>query len=237
MAKELPYFKFEPSEWAFGRINKQNKDVKVAFIDLICKYWHNLCVMTLEDAILDFGKDEIDILVKTKIIKIEENFIKVNFLDIQFEEISENTEKLSRAGKESARKRSLKIEQSSTPVEQSSTDKIRLDEIKEDKIKKDNSQHDYEKILLIQSESFINKWNDFLKFRKEIKKPYKSFQSMKLQILELKKFDDKTAIEMIDQSIRNSWQGIFDLKNINNNGTTNKIKPIIEFKPGGPGNL
>lgn len=228
MAKELPYFKFEPSEWAFGRINKQNKDVKVAFIDLICKYWHNLCVMTLEDAILDFGKDEIDILIKTKIIKTEDNFVKVVFLDDQFEEISENTEKLSKAGKASARKRALKNEQISTRVEHPSTNNIRLNEIKKDEIKINNQHENVIDNLNNRSVKFQNSWKEWIDFRKEIKKPYKSQKSIEGQLKTLSNFDDDIACYMIQQSINNQWQGIFPLKNNNNLNKKNPAESTLD---------
>ena len=69
MSKELPYFKFEPAEWMFGRIQRQDDHVKAGFINLICKYWHKECQMTLKDAEMDFGKDVIHTLVNNNIIK------------------------------------------------------------------------------------------------------------------------------------------------------------------------
>lgn len=115
---------------------------------------------------------------------------------------------------------------------QSKVKESKLDNSKE---KETNQQHEYEKVLLVQSEDFVNEWKRWLEYRSEIKKPYKSFSSMRLQILELKKYNDEVVIKMIDQSIRQGWQGIFDLKNVNNGGT-DKIKSA-DFKPGGAGKL
>jgi len=39
MAKELPYFKFEPSEWDNGNIQMCCLNTRAIFIDLCCIYW------------------------------------------------------------------------------------------------------------------------------------------------------------------------------------------------------
>jgi hypothetical protein len=145
MAKELPYFKFEPAEWKFGRIQNQPKDAKIAFMDLICKYWHNLCQMTLEDAILDFGEENVRSLIKFKIIEVDsDQNIHVKFLDIQLEEINGKSIQASLAGKKSAELRASKVKgklnKPSTTVERNPTDKIReeesiVDKKKEEKIR------------------------------------------------------------------------------------------------------
>ena len=42
MAKELPYFKFEPSEWDNGNVQMLSNSDKVLFIDICCMYWLRL---------------------------------------------------------------------------------------------------------------------------------------------------------------------------------------------------
>ena len=145
MSKELPYFKFEPAGWKFGRIQKRSKEAKVAFMDLICKYWHDECVMTLEDAKLDFGDEEISELLKYKILKLDDEFIKVDFLDDQMLEIEKTSKKQSEKGKKSAQLRAEKkltnptvVENGSTDSQPDSTNKIRGDKSKVDKIKENN---------------------------------------------------------------------------------------------------
>lgn len=143
MAKELPYFRFEPAEWKFGRIQRQTDKVKVAFIDLICTYWHHECKMTRKDAELDFGKEEIGILIDSEIIKEKEGYIKLKFLDNQMEELEKKRKIASDKGLKSAQQRSATVEQQlnsgSTTVEQQSTDKIRVDKSREDKIRVEDS--------------------------------------------------------------------------------------------------
>lgn len=73
----------------------------------------------------------------------------------------------------------------------------------------------------IQSESesesnksaFENAIDDFIEFRKKIKKPMTD-RAIQLLHIELNKLasDDETKIAIINQSIVNSWQGVFPLK-------------------------
>ena len=42
MAKELPYFKFETSEWENGTIQMCSRETKGLFIDLCSMYWARL---------------------------------------------------------------------------------------------------------------------------------------------------------------------------------------------------
>ena len=42
MAKELPYFKFEPQEWESGMIQLCSLQSKGLFIEICCLYWNRL---------------------------------------------------------------------------------------------------------------------------------------------------------------------------------------------------
>ena len=63
------------------------------------------------------------------------------------------------------------------------------------------------------------KFEEFLEYRKQIKKPVveKSLQPLKNKLWELSNKNTQTAIDILDQTITNGWQGIFEIKN-NNNG-------------------
>ena len=65
-------------------------------------------------------------LNKYKILNIVDDMVSIKFLDIQMESISEISKKRSQAGKKSAEIRAKK-NKSLTSVEQSLTDKIRID--------------------------------------------------------------------------------------------------------------
>jgi hypothetical protein len=76
-------------------------------------------------------------------------------------------------------------------------------------------------VLPFKSEIFLKVWNTWLQFRTEIGKPYKSKISHQSALKKLSLYSEDVAIKMIEQSISNSWQGIFELKE-NNNGKFNK---------------
>lgn len=114
MAKELPFFKFEVSEWAFGRIQKQPLETQGAFVNLCCKYWHKLGELSWDDACLDFGQNHIETLEKNKIIGRDGEFIIIKFLDKQLDECQDTRNKNRIAGLASAQARAKR---KSTPVE------------------------------------------------------------------------------------------------------------------------
>ena len=51
MAKELPYFKFEPNQWENGNIQMLSREDKGLFIDLCSMYWSRLGDLPLKLAI------------------------------------------------------------------------------------------------------------------------------------------------------------------------------------------
>lgn len=76
--------------------------------------------------------------------------------------------------------------------------------------------------LYLSNDNFIKRLLDFIKFRKEIKKPL-TLRAVELVLMQGEKFDLDIFSQMIDQSILNWWQWIFELKatdskNINQQG-------------------
>lgn len=74
------------------------------------------------------------------------------------------------------------------------------------------------------SEPVKEKLIDFLEYRKEIKKPYKSERSVKALVTQVEKQEKRigaaAVIECIDKSMRSGWQGLFwdsDKRTANNN--------------------
>jgi hypothetical protein len=117
MAKELPFFKFEVSEWMFGRIQKQPANVQGIFINLCCKYWHKLGDLSFDDACLDFDEESLNVLLKYKIIGTDSGFIVIKFLDEQLTECEKLSKINSLKGKASAEARAKRRQQNSTAVE------------------------------------------------------------------------------------------------------------------------
>lgn len=79
-------------------------------------------------------------------------------------------------------------------------------------------------LSFIDNKLFLDLVNKWLLYRKEIKKPYKSNESIKqfyYKLMKLSNNDIATATEIINNSIANEYQGIFALK------TNNNIKECI----------
>ena len=126
---KLQWFKFRPSDWTMGRISKMSFATQGEYIRFCCIYWNKECIMTIEDAKLEFKKTTFDNLITNKVLKTEDKHIKINFLDEQMEAINSMREVNSIAGKISAKKRKLlsKNNDRSTTVQRNSTEKIRED--------------------------------------------------------------------------------------------------------------
>jgi hypothetical protein len=122
MAEKLPYFKFFTGEWANGSITLESFAVQGVFINVCCFYWSkqgNVLKTQLEKKIR--SKKELNVLYEEEIIKLQDDFIVIEFLDNQMVERDSVSKKNSEAGKKSAQKRAEKRQRESnvkaTPVE------------------------------------------------------------------------------------------------------------------------
>ena len=166
MAKELPYFKFEPNEWENGNIQMLSREEKGLFIDLCSMYWSRLGDVPLKLAIQKLcggNANALQTLCEEKIIEVINDNIFIKFLSIQlseFEDISKKNRKSALDAWEKRRKQKEESERNANALQtQSERNAIREDKIKEDKIKEDKIKEDKN----INSHSPIN-WESFLKF-------------------------------------------------------------------------
>jgi len=163
MAKELPYFKFEPAEWMFGRIQKRSLEVQANFINLCCKYWHKLGQISVREAELDYGKQVISELLEFEIIIKENDQVRIKFLDDQLVDIREYAESQRIKGIKSASKR---IRNDSTTVEpllnngSAIVEPIIIDNKRIDKIRKEEKRR--EEIVVNAEFEFSKKLEDVL---------------------------------------------------------------------------
>lgn len=58
------------------------------------------------------------------------------------------------------------------------------------------------------SDTFKQAWDDWLEYRTEIKKPYRSVLSVQRILDKLAVFEEAFALELIEKSIANGWQGL-----------------------------
>ncbi len=213
MAKELPYFKFEPAEWMMGRITRESSNVQIAFIRICCQFWRNSGDMTIEDAALECEENEFSTLTKKKFILTSDNCISIKFLDIQLDEMAEVSKGRSKAAKARWDKRDANALQLHNPALQNDADKIREDKIREDKRKEDKRKEEIkEKALPF---SFMNSLirlgaekqlvTDWLKVRKtkNLTNTETAFDGF---VIEFNK-SDKGINDILKTCCQNSWGG------------------------------
>lgn len=142
MAKELPYFQFEPAEYLTGDISFCSLSAQGLFTILCSYYWQRSCKLTKDQFLRRINSPkEFQELVDENVIKLEKNSIKIKFLDIQLERV-ENQSKVNKInGSKGGRPRKKNPKETETKPKQNpketETKGIREDKIREDKIKLD----------------------------------------------------------------------------------------------------
>jgi hypothetical protein len=96
-------------------------------------------------------------------------------------------------------------------------------------LKKETKKRVAELIFPFSSIRFINIWNLIVDEPKWKKKTKTALQSI---LKKLSEYDENTACEMLETSLQNGWQGVFELKN-NNQSAKNTTENLINsnFKP------
>lgn len=96
---KLQWFKFTPTDWIMGKIQRCPEITQARFMRLICLYWNKECILSYEDAEIEIDKEHLDILISKKIIKHDNDFICIDFLNEQFKEIECSKEDKSTSAK------------------------------------------------------------------------------------------------------------------------------------------
>jgi hypothetical protein len=150
MAKELPYFKFEPNEWENGNIQIFTHQEKGVFIDLCSMYWSRLGDVSYKLAVQKIcggNANALDSLYENKIFEIIDGNIYIKFLSEQlneFENTSERNSKIAKEGWEKRRKQKELSESNANALRtQSESNAIREEKIREDKIINIDDIYDY----------------------------------------------------------------------------------------------
>lgn len=72
-----------------------------------------------------------------------------------------------------------------------------------------NKKADFSAIPLpFASAAFATAWRNWLTYRREIKKPYRSAMSVQQTLAKLARYEEAFALELIEKSIANGWQGL-----------------------------
>jgi Rps23 Pro-64 3,4-dihydroxylase Tpa1-like proline 4-hydroxylase len=100
MSKELPFFKFNATEWITGNISYEPFELQGAFISVCAEYWNRNNCLTIQEAKLRLrNSDLIDKLIEKKYLKTKKEKLVILFLDNEREEISAKRLKLSESGR------------------------------------------------------------------------------------------------------------------------------------------
>lgn len=141
MAKELPYFKFEPAEYLTKNISFCSLSAQGLFVNICSYYWQRNCKLTTEQVLKRLNyKTELDELISEGIIDLQDDFIVIKFLDNQLVEVEKTSKQNAINGAKGGRpKKQTESENKPTAlIPLSETKGIREDKIKEDKIKVNN---------------------------------------------------------------------------------------------------
>jgi len=144
MAKELPYFKFEPNQWENGNIQMCSNKDKGLFIELCCMYWSRLGDVPLKLAVNKLcagNATAFDSLIKENIFTVIDELICIDFLNEQLGEFDNTSKKNSKNAKDGWVKRRLSKDESERNAtaydSQCESDAIREEKRREDEIKEE----------------------------------------------------------------------------------------------------
>jgi hypothetical protein len=134
MAKELPYFKFEPSEYIAGNIQDCSYEAQGVFINICSLYWIRLGELPYASALQRICKgipSALQELCDNGILNVENDQIVIEFLDEQLNEFQETSEKRAKAAnKRWSNASAMQVHSKSNAIRE---EKIKVDKKKEEK--------------------------------------------------------------------------------------------------------
>lgn len=140
MAKELPYFKFEPSLWDTGNIQLCSREDKGLFIDLCSIYWQRLGDLPIKLVVQKLcagNATALNSLIDTEIIKVIDGAICIDFLNEQLSEFYNLSQQNSKNALDGWKKRKNAValqphsERNAIRGEKRKEEEIKVDESKE----------------------------------------------------------------------------------------------------------
>lgn len=229
MAKHTPFFKFDSSAWLGGSIQFTSLESKGLFVDLCALYWESQEPVKIDTKFkvrirCDEGTliDLLGTLSDLDIISQSEHGITIPFLDSLMNDRNKWLKKCSNAGKKSA------------------TNKGTSSNKKEERRKKSvERREEIEDKKEIELPEFIDSdlWKDFLEVRKKQKaqNTERALKSLINKLSEMESKESGSANRSIEESVMNSWKGVFAPKNqwqsqkpLSTSGVSN-IKPDDKF--------
>ncbi len=154
MAKEIPYFKFFTGEYLTGDITLCSIKTQGIFINLCCYYWNkqgHYLIANVKNRFPNYD-NEITELIDKNIIKLDDNNIRIDFLDAQLKERAMLHKLRSDAGRKGG---SVKRLQASDKQTGSNAKPIRKEKKRKDKKREEDKG--------IPSVEILQLWNDLAK--------------------------------------------------------------------------
>ena len=187
MAKELPYFQFEPAEYLTKDVSFCSLSAQGLFINICAYYWQRQCDLTRDQFLRRFNFiEEFDELVKEGVIDVIDGVIEIKFLDNQFYKLTEFSKEQARKGSLGGRAKKQNKSQNESLIkaeikpDESRTKAIRIDNIRIDNKKEDNI-NDRKLKFASTLEPFLETYgkeflNDFYKYWTEPNKSNSKFK-------------------------------------------------------------
>lgn len=217
---DLFWFKFFPDKWLAGKIRKEKPIVKVAMMELICQYWKNHGILTVDDAKDEVGEVAFRRLLDRKIIKTENDVVRISFLDEQFAGIENESNK----ARDAANKRWENERKMHAHADALPSHKLAMpNDAEKSRVDKTRVKKKREEVEIPFVGELLDAWNEWMEYRRERKLPNTN-AGIKKQIKFLAGRPDDEIKTIIDSSIRNNWQGLFELKNNTTNGFRHNTK-------------
>ena len=222
MAKELPYFQFEPAEYLTKDVSFCSLSAQGLFINLCAYYWQRECSLTKEQILrrLNYPK-ELNELITEGVIDLEGENIIIKFLDVQYDNATTKSRINSKNGAKGGRPKKPKRNPKETETKpnqkriESESKGIREEKIIEDDI----IQEDIIKIELVfpfHSENFVYQWQIWKTYKKEQHRfTYKSEATEQAALTQLQKMatnQERKAIEILHYTMANGWKGFVEPK-------------------------
>lgn len=202
MAKEF-VFLFYPGDY-LRDTQCLSEPAQVAYDRIMCEHMRNICI-TQEQ--LNFFTKRLNAEQKAELMMVLTPGVGGFFIEWVVTSINKRREysesrRKNREGTSSKKKKNI-----SKSYVSHMEDEI---EIVKEEVSTDKKESKI--ILPFGTTAFRTSWESWLTYRKQIKKPYRSEMSERTALKTLAKHDEQTAIQMIENSIANGWQGLFEIK-------------------------
>ena len=218
MAKGLPYFKFTPTEWLTGDICCEDFEVQGLFINICALYWQRDGILSVEDINKRYKKPTAFDSLIDRFISVNDGLITIDFLKEQLEERGHKSVVNSTNGKLGGRPKTKATKPNANRT---------LTETKANESQQEEEEDKEEEKEIILSE-FEKTFEDFRSMRNKIRKPMTP-KAEELLLIKLQKMcggNELLKIKLLNQSIINCWQDIYDIKiekKVNTGGDINGV--------------